>query len=56
MILAGETLGVLRGPDYHEGFHRDARILKRPVTHPRQQLERLSKGRLDAAIGVREIF
>ena len=54
--LAGKTVGVLRGPNYHEGFDRDDRILKRPVTNPRQQLEMLSKGRLDAAIGVRENF
>ena len=54
--LAGKTVGVLRGPNYHEGFNRDARILKRPVTNPRQQLEMLIKGRLDAAIGVRENF
>ncbi len=54
--LAGKTVGVLRGPTYHEGFDRDSRILKYYVTNPRQQLEMLRKGRLDAAIGVHENF
>ncbi len=54
--LAGKTVGVLRGPVYHEGFYADSRILKQSVTNPRQQLEMLRKGRLDAAIGVRENF
>lgn len=54
--LAGKTVSVLRGPNYHEAFDRDTRILKHSVTSPRQQLEMLSKGRLDAAIGVHENF
>lgn len=54
--LAGKRVGVLRGPSYHEVFDRDTRIQKYPVTSPRNQLEMLSKGRLDAAIGVRENF
>jgi hypothetical protein len=54
--LVGKTVGVLRGPTYHEAFDRDPRIKKIPVTSPINQLEMLSKGRLDAAIGVRENF
>lgn len=54
--LAGKKVGVLRGPSYHEGFDQDPRIVKHPVTNPLQQLEMLRKGRLDAAIGVRENF
>ena len=54
--LAGKTIGVLRGPQYHEKFQADSRIVKHPVTNARQQLEMISKGRLDGAIGVRENF
>lgn len=54
--LAGKRVGYLRGPSYHEGFDRDANIVKHQVTSPRQQLEMLRKGRLDGAIGVRENF
>jgi hypothetical protein len=54
--LAGKTVGVLRGPSYHEAFDRDTRIQKNPVTSPQNQLEMLAKGRLDAAIAVRENF
>ena len=54
--LSGKRVGYLRGPSYHEGFDRDSNIVKHQVTSPRQQLEMLSKGRLDGAIGVRENF
>ena len=54
--LAGKTVGVLRGPSYHEGFDKDTRIRKQSITNPRQQLEMLLKGRLDAVVGVRENF
>lgn len=54
--LEGKTVGVLRGPTYHEAFDRNDRIHKYSVLSPRHQLEMLSKGRLDAAIGVRENF
>lgn len=54
--LRGRTVAVLRGPTYHEGVQNDTRILKYPVSSPRQQLEMLRTGRVDAALGVEQNF
>lgn len=54
--LQGRTVAVLRGPAFHEGIQADARINKMPVTLPRQQLEMLRAGRVDAALGVEQNF
>lgn len=54
--LAGRTVAVLRGPTYHEGVQTDPRIRKYPVSSPRQQLDMLRIGRVDAALGVEQNF
>lgn len=54
--LVGRTVAVLRGPTYHEGVQTDPRIAKYPVSSPRQQLEMLRIGRVDAALGVEQNF
>lgn len=54
--LAGRTVAVLRGPTYHEGVQTDPRIAKYPVSSPRQQLDMLRIGRVDAALGVEQNF
>lgn len=54
--LHGRTVAVLRGPTYHEGVQTDSRIQKYPVSSPRQQLEMLRAGRVDAALGVEQNF
>ncbi len=54
--LRGHTVAVLRGPTYHEGVQNDAAIAKWPVSSPRQQLEMLRSGRVDAALGVEQNF
>jgi ABC-type amino acid transport substrate-binding protein len=49
-------VAVLRGPTYHEGVQNDAGIAKLPVSSPRQQLDMLRSGRVDAALGVEQNF